>query len=222
MTVIRDTTLVGLPIEEVFDFTVDTRNEFKWNPKVRAIRPEDPARPAGRRRRRPRRRPADHAPAQGRAPRRPGRPAGPGPRHRPAAAGRPGPDRGPASPGAQGFHAGADRRGRHRALPPRHRDHRLLLHPGSPAEHRQIRGRGPGRDQRGLPRRQPPGHITDDGIGFDTTKARHGSGLQGIADRLAALGGTLDIHSQPGHGTTLSCQLPVPARDSKLNEQQPR
>ena len=49
--------------------------------------------------------------------------------------------------------------------------------------------------------------ITDDGAGFDTTQARHGSGLQGMADRLAALGGTLDIHSQPGHGTTLSCQL---------------
>jgi signal transduction histidine kinase len=33
-----------------------------------------------------------------------------------------------------------------------------------------------------------------------------------MADRLAALGGTLDIHSQPGHGTTLTCQLPVPAQ----------
>jgi signal transduction histidine kinase len=57
--------------------------------------------------------------------------------------------------------------------------------------------------------------ISDDGAGFDTVKARHGSGLQGIADRLAALGGTLDIHSQPGHGTTLSCQLPVPAQDGQ-------
>ena len=64
--------------------------------------------------------------------------------------------------------------------------------------------------------------ISDDGAGFDTTKARHGSGLQGIADRLAALGGTLDIHSQPGHGTTLSCQLPVPAHDGKDKEQRPR
>jgi signal transduction histidine kinase len=57
--------------------------------------------------------------------------------------------------------------------------------------------------------------ISDDGAGFDTAKARHGSGLQGIADRLAALGGTLDIHSQPGHGTTLNCRIPVPAQDGK-------
>jgi signal transduction histidine kinase len=57
--------------------------------------------------------------------------------------------------------------------------------------------------------------VTDDGAGFDATKARRGSGLQGMADRLAALGGTLDIHSQPGHGTILSCQLPVPAQDGQ-------
>jgi signal transduction histidine kinase len=57
--------------------------------------------------------------------------------------------------------------------------------------------------------------ITDDGAGFDTTKVRRGSGLQGIADRLAALGGTLDIHSRPGHGTILGCQLPVAAQDGQ-------
>jgi signal transduction histidine kinase len=53
--------------------------------------------------------------------------------------------------------------------------------------------------------------VTDDGAGFDTATARHGSGLQGMADRLAALGGTLDVHSQPGRGTTLTGQLPVSA-----------
>jgi signal transduction histidine kinase len=52
--------------------------------------------------------------------------------------------------------------------------------------------------------------ITDDGTGFDTAAARDGTGLQGMADRLAALGGTLDIHSQPGHGTTVSGRVPVP------------
>ncbi len=54
--------------------------------------------------------------------------------------------------------------------------------------------------------------ITDDGTGFDTTTAGHGTGLQGMTDRLAALGGTLAIRSQPGHGTTLTGQLPVPGR----------
>jgi len=37
MALIRNTTLVNRPIEEVFDFAVDLRNEFKWNPKVRAM-----------------------------------------------------------------------------------------------------------------------------------------------------------------------------------------
>jgi signal transduction histidine kinase len=52
--------------------------------------------------------------------------------------------------------------------------------------------------------------ITDDGAGFDTAAARDGTGLQGMADRLAALGGTLNIRSQPGQGTTVSGRLPVP------------
>jgi signal transduction histidine kinase len=53
--------------------------------------------------------------------------------------------------------------------------------------------------------------VTDDGAGFDTASTRHGTGLQGMADRLAALGGTLDVRSQPGRGTTLTGQLPVSA-----------
>ena len=52
--------------------------------------------------------------------------------------------------------------------------------------------------------------ITDDGAGFDTAAARDGTGLQGMADRLAALGGTLHLRSQPGHGTTVSGRLPAP------------
>ena len=51
--------------------------------------------------------------------------------------------------------------------------------------------------------------VTDDGAGFDTAATRHGTGLQGMADRLAALGGALQVRSQPGHGTTLTGQLPV-------------
>jgi signal transduction histidine kinase len=59
----------------------------------------------------------------------------------------------------------------------------------------------------------PDGHlqfsVTDDGDGFDTVKTTRGTGLQGMADRLAAVGGTLHIHSQPGLGTTVSGTLPV-------------
>ena len=62
----------------------------------------------------------------------------------------------------------------------------------------------------------PDGHleftITDDGGGFDTTTATHGTGLQGMADRLAAVGGALRIHSAPGLGTTISGTLPVPGQ----------
>jgi signal transduction histidine kinase len=53
--------------------------------------------------------------------------------------------------------------------------------------------------------------VTDDGAGFDPETTRHGTGLQGMADRLAALGGALHVRSQHGHGTTLTGQLPVAA-----------
>ena len=53
--------------------------------------------------------------------------------------------------------------------------------------------------------------VTDDGAGFDTARTRHGSGLQGMSDRLAALGGALHVRSQTGRGTTLTGQLPVSA-----------
>ena len=40
--------------------------------------------------------------------------------------------------------------------------------------------------------------VTDDGTGFDTATTRPGTGLQGMADRLAALGGALHVRSRPG------------------------
>ena len=51
--------------------------------------------------------------------------------------------------------------------------------------------------------------VTDDGDGFDPAKTTHGTGLQGMADRLAAVGGTLRVDSAPGAGTTISGTLPV-------------
>jgi signal transduction histidine kinase len=51
--------------------------------------------------------------------------------------------------------------------------------------------------------------VTDDGQGFDLASTPIGSGLQGITDRLAALGGTIDITSAPGHGTQITGRIPA-------------
>ena len=54
--------------------------------------------------------------------------------------------------------------------------------------------------------------VIDDGAGFAAASTSSGSGLQGMSDRLAALGGTLDIRSQPGQGTTIPGWLPDAGR----------
>ncbi len=51
--------------------------------------------------------------------------------------------------------------------------------------------------------------VSDDGVGFDAVSRSSGSGLQGIADRLAALDGEIEIRSTPGSGTTVAGALPV-------------
>jgi signal transduction histidine kinase len=56
--------------------------------------------------------------------------------------------------------------------------------------------------------------ITDDGVGFDPDAKGSGTGMQGMADRLAALGGELVVRSRPGQGTTVSGRVPVPREQS--------
>jgi signal transduction histidine kinase len=56
--------------------------------------------------------------------------------------------------------------------------------------------------------------VADDGVGGVRTTG--GSGLQGIADRLDALGGKLSVTSTSGAGTTLVADLPISAR-SRVN-----
>lgn len=51
--------------------------------------------------------------------------------------------------------------------------------------------------------------VADDGEGFDPNAVPHGSGLQGMADRLEAVGGTLEIRSRPGSGTTVTGRVPA-------------
>lgn len=51
--------------------------------------------------------------------------------------------------------------------------------------------------------------IQDDGKGFDPARARQGTGLQNMTDRIEALGGRLTVDSRPGCGTRISGELPV-------------
>jgi signal transduction histidine kinase len=52
--------------------------------------------------------------------------------------------------------------------------------------------------------------ISDDGIGGAGLPAADacGSGLRGLADRLAVIGGTLTVDSPPGLGTTVTAEVP--------------
>ena len=51
--------------------------------------------------------------------------------------------------------------------------------------------------------------VTDDGKGFDASATSYGTGMQGMADRLDAIGGELEIDSAPGRGTTVRGRVPV-------------
>jgi signal transduction histidine kinase len=52
--------------------------------------------------------------------------------------------------------------------------------------------------------------VSDDGAGFDAARTPLGAGLRNMSDRLAALGGRLDVSSTPGGGTTITGHLPIP------------
>jgi signal transduction histidine kinase len=50
--------------------------------------------------------------------------------------------------------------------------------------------------------------VSDDGAGFDTDRTSYGTGLRGMADRVEAIGGTLEIRSTPGGGTSVAGRIP--------------
>ncbi len=52
--------------------------------------------------------------------------------------------------------------------------------------------------------------VADDGPGFDAAGANTGSGITGMKDRLAAVGGELWVESTPGAGTRVRGRLPLP------------
>jgi signal transduction histidine kinase len=63
---------------------------------------------------------------------------------------------------------------------------------------------------------QTDGHlrfeVADDGSGFDLAAQTFGTGLQGMADRLDAIGGTFTITTAPGRGTVVAGTVPATTR----------
>jgi signal transduction histidine kinase len=51
--------------------------------------------------------------------------------------------------------------------------------------------------------------VTDDGVGFDPAETGYGTGLQGMADRLAAIGGDFEVRTRAASGTTVTGAVPV-------------
>ena len=53
--------------------------------------------------------------------------------------------------------------------------------------------------------------MNDDGVGFETGKApgSNSTGLTGMQERVALLGGRFEICSRPRHGTTIRADLPL-------------
>ncbi len=50
-------------------------------------------------------------------------------------------------------------------------------------------------------------HVEDDGVGFDVAAAQ-GSGLDGLRGRVEQVGGSVDVSSSPGAGTSVTVRVP--------------
>jgi two-component system, NarL family, sensor kinase len=60
-------------------------------------------------------------------------------------------------------------------------------------------------------RRRPSGlvlTVADDGVGFDVDGAPCGLGLISMGERVEQMDGSLQIRSNPGHGTTVEASVP--------------
>ncbi|HXN01457.1 MAG TPA: sensor histidine kinase, partial [Candidatus Dormibacteraeota bacterium] len=56
--------------------------------------------------------------------------------------------------------------------------------------------------------------ITDSGPGFEQQLGEPGPGLQTMTDRVRALGGSLEVRSARGAGTTVEGWIPARALDA--------
>ena len=90
------------------------------------------------------------------------------------------------------------------ATAPGHRGRRLLQRARGDEQRGEVRG---SRRDATITLAQRNGSleftVRDDGRGFDPAVTTHGTGLQGIVDRLDAIGGSMRVESAPGAGTTL-------------------
>ncbi len=53
------------------------------------------------------------------------------------------------------------------------------------------------------------GRVTDDGEGFDPSTVRRGVGMRSMAERVESLGGTFEVRSAPGAGTSITATIPL-------------
>jgi signal transduction histidine kinase len=51
--------------------------------------------------------------------------------------------------------------------------------------------------------------VVDDGEGFELSTMRRGVGMRSMAERVESLGGSLDVRSESGVGTTISAMVPL-------------
>jgi signal transduction histidine kinase len=51
--------------------------------------------------------------------------------------------------------------------------------------------------------------VVDDGVGFELSATRNGTGVHGMRDRLAVLGGDVSLTSAPGRGTIVRGHVPL-------------
>ncbi|MGH8872056.1 MAG: GAF domain-containing protein [Acidimicrobiia bacterium] len=62
--------------------------------------------------------------------------------------------------------------------------------------------------------------VHDDGPGFDAATAMRRGGLQNMADRIGAVGGSLSVESRPGAGTWIRAEAPEEAGVTDLRSRQ--
>ncbi len=60
-----------------------------------------------------------------------------------------------------------------------------------------------------ISRERVAGRVEDEGSGFDPDEVRAAGGLRAMSERAALVGGTLDLSSAPGGGTTVKVSVPL-------------